>query len=52
MEMKRLSIISGAALLMFVCGSLFLSTRVHAERGSGGPFLELSGNWSGAGTIP
>ena len=32
-------------------GLLLISAQAQAEPGSGGPFLGLSGHWSGAGTI-
>jgi hypothetical protein len=32
-------------------GLLLVSAQGHAEPGSEGPFLELSGHWSGAGTV-
>jgi hypothetical protein len=32
-------------------GLLLISTQGHAEPGSAGPFLGLSGHWSGAGTV-
>jgi hypothetical protein len=32
-------------------GLLLISAPGHADPGSGGPFLGLSGHWSGAGTV-
>jgi hypothetical protein len=36
---------------MFACGIVFLSSQLRADPGSEGPFLGLSGYWSGSGTI-
>ena len=36
---------------LFAAAILLLSAQVQAEPGSEGPFLGLSGHWSGAGTI-
>src|SRR5208337_4971007 len=36
---------------VFASGLLFFSTQGHADPGSQGPFLGLSGSWSGAGTV-
>jgi hypothetical protein len=36
---------------VLVSGLLLISAQGHAEPGSAGPFLGLSGHWSGAGTV-
>ena len=36
---------------MFASGLLLISAQGHAAPGSDGPFLGLSGHWSGAGTV-
>jgi hypothetical protein len=36
---------------VIACAILLISARAQAEPGSGGPFLGLSGHWSGAGTV-
>jgi hypothetical protein len=35
----------------FACGFFFLTTQIHADPGSEGPFFGLSGSWSGSGTV-
>jgi len=36
---------------VFASGLLLISAQGHADPGSQGPFLGLSGSWSGAGTV-
>src|ERR1700730_4018051 len=36
---------------LFASSILLISAQAQAEPGSGGPFLGLSGHWSGAGTV-
>ena len=38
-------------IAVLASGLLLISAQAQAEPGSGGPFLGLSGHWSGAGTV-
>jgi hypothetical protein len=37
--------------VLFGAAILIIPVQGHADPGSGGPFLGLSGDWSGAGTV-
>jgi hypothetical protein len=42
---------NGLTAALVASAILLVSAQAQAEPGSGGPFLGLSGHWSGAGTI-
>ncbi len=42
---------NGLTAVLFATAILLVSAQAQAEPGSGGPFLGLSGHWSGAGTV-
>jgi hypothetical protein len=42
---------NGLTAALFASAILLVSAQAQAEPGSGGPFLGLSGHWSGAGTV-
>ena len=42
---------NGLTAALVASANLLVSAQAQAEPGSGGPFLGLSGHWSGAGTV-